>query len=608
MATMWGQMGSFMATIMVVYTIWEKFIPPPLRDHLHSYTRKLTSLFSPYIHITFPELEGERLKRSDIFSAIQTYLTATSSKEATRLKAESIKQSTTPILLSMDDNEQITDNFNGVKFWWTSKSVSSRTPSFSWYPVSDDRRYFKLTFHKKHREMVTTQYISHILKEGKEISSRNRQLKLYSNNPSNNWYGYKSTKWSNVTFEHPASFDTLALEPKLKEEIMKDLVKFKGGKNYYAKIGKAWKRGIEALLGETKMTPADVAENLMPKSVDEEVEACLERLIEALEMAKKKAEEEEAKKKTEEEEAKKKAEEEEAKKKTEEEEAKKKTEKEKEKENGEKSGEEVKENGQERKFYRDESLLESSYLLLLSMRIRKNAKLSPLLSATAAADIGAANSVSFHDTFHTHLCQLNQSPWDVIPFASHSILQFEGEDDSFTGNGSLDDSIGAVESVASMMDAEDQKPLMEMEDMVVHDNEAKALLDERRIAEGTTSFCQKFDGKDGHCKSEAKQGQSFSAAAAAASASAAGARRAKARAAKKVSYSSSSNPYEFYYYSGFGPSWGKRRGDRNGEGNDKMDKQEFNYEDDDEEEDANGDSGKKRMRKPVKARSLKSLM
>ncbi|KAK8644273.1 hypothetical protein V6N13_123584 [Hibiscus sabdariffa] len=49
---------------------------------------------------------------------------------------------------------------------------------------------------------------------------------------------------------------------------------------------------IGTLLGETKMTPADVAENLMPKSDNDQVETCLKRLIEALNEAKKKAEDE----------------------------------------------------------------------------------------------------------------------------------------------------------------------------------------------------------------------------------------------------------------------------------------------------------------------------
>ena len=72
---------------------------------------------------------------------------------------------------------------------------------------------------------------------------RNRQRKLYTNNPTQNWGGYKSGKWSHVAFEHPSTFDTLAMDSKKKEEIMNDLTKFSQGKEYYKKIGKAWKRG-----------------------------------------------------------------------------------------------------------------------------------------------------------------------------------------------------------------------------------------------------------------------------------------------------------------------------------------------------------------------------
>ncbi|KAG2679091.1 hypothetical protein I3843_11G035100 [Carya illinoinensis] len=54
---------------------------------------------------------------------------------------------------------------------------------------------------------------------------------------------------------------------------------------------------IQRLMGETNITPADVAENLMPKSSSDDADKCLSKLIEALEEAKKKA----AKKKDEEE-------------------------------------------------------------------------------------------------------------------------------------------------------------------------------------------------------------------------------------------------------------------------------------------------------------------
>ncbi|XP_027358334.1 AAA-ATPase ASD, mitochondrial-like [Abrus precatorius] len=246
MRELWAQMGSLMATVVFVYTIFERFFPPHFRDRFQAYTQKLTNHFNPYVQITFPEFSGERLKKSEAYTAIQTYLSANSSQRAKRLKAEVVKDSQTPLVLSMDDNEEITDEFKGVKVWWSANKSSTNTQRynpFSYYAPPDEKRFYKLTFHKSFRDLITMSYIKHVLEEGKELEMRNRQLKLYTNNPSSGWYGYKQSKWSHIVFEHPATFETLAMEQKKKEEILKDLVKFKKGKEYYAKIGKAWKRG-----------------------------------------------------------------------------------------------------------------------------------------------------------------------------------------------------------------------------------------------------------------------------------------------------------------------------------------------------------------------------
>lgn len=175
--------------------------------------------------------------------------------------------------------------------------------------------------------------------------------------------------------------------------------------------------------------------------------------------------------------------------------------------------------------------------------------------------------------------------------------------------------------------------------------------------------CQKKDGKGWQCKKEAEEGQSFcehhislirtynnnsittnftsqNDVSSKKPQTSAGARRTRATTSR-TKKGSSSNPNEFYYYSGFGPLWGRRRGERGvcGDGNKSeaakdddddnentvssentqstqstpqsfsspMDNEEFDYVDDDDDE-VSGDSGRKRMRKPVKARSLKSLM
>jgi SpoVK/Ycf46/Vps4 family AAA+-type ATPase len=46
-----------------------------------------------------------------------------------------------------------------------------------------------------------------------------------------------------VVFEHPKTFATLAMDPAGKKEVMDDLDAFRNGRDYYARVGKAWKRG-----------------------------------------------------------------------------------------------------------------------------------------------------------------------------------------------------------------------------------------------------------------------------------------------------------------------------------------------------------------------------
>ncbi|KAL5062313.1 hypothetical protein RYX36_024050, partial [Vicia faba] len=83
------------------------------------------------------------------------------------------------------------------------------------------------------------------------------------------------------------------------------------------------------------------------------------------------------------------------------------------------------------------------------MRIRKNAKLSPLLHTCSSSLL--KNGSFPVETFQTHVCQLNQSPWDVIPFHSNNSIQFEDEDTFKTE----DFHRAFDESVESMMDTQD---------------------------------------------------------------------------------------------------------------------------------------------------------
>jgi SpoVK/Ycf46/Vps4 family AAA+-type ATPase len=102
-------------------------------------------------------------------------------------------------------------------------------------------RFYILTFHKRDRKLIENDYLMHILAKGRSTMAQNRQRRLFTNNPSSS--ERSRGVWSHVAFEHPATFDTLAMDPERKKEIIDDLVAFGEGKEYYKRIGKPWKRG-----------------------------------------------------------------------------------------------------------------------------------------------------------------------------------------------------------------------------------------------------------------------------------------------------------------------------------------------------------------------------
>ncbi|XP_059442741.1 AAA-ATPase At3g28580-like [Corylus avellana] len=238
---MWANMGSTIATFMFVWAIIRQYCPSVLSRSFEKYTHRLMGYFYPYIRVSFHEFRGDRLRSSEAYAAVEAYLSANSSKNAKRLKAEMGKD-TSSLTLSMDEYERVTDEFEGAKVWWVSTKIVSQSRSMSYYP-EPEKRIYTITFHKKHRELITKSYLEHVLSKGKEIRVRNRQRKLYTNTYDHKLSSHKQTMWSHIVFEHPATFESMAMEPEKKREIVEDLLTFSKSKDFYAKIGKAWKRG-----------------------------------------------------------------------------------------------------------------------------------------------------------------------------------------------------------------------------------------------------------------------------------------------------------------------------------------------------------------------------
>ncbi|KAJ1691893.1 hypothetical protein LUZ63_016048 [Rhynchospora breviuscula] len=241
MAESWAGLGSAIASFLFLYAVVKDHIPFQLRQYFANFFHKVISFANPYQQIIIHEYNGDYMHRDKLYAATQAYLSAACSFRARKLKAELGQESDKPSV-TFDNYEEVTDTFRGVTVWWYASMTLPNSKTISFYSEGE-RKYYLLTFHKCHRKLVEGEYLDHILREGRDVMTRRRQRKLFTNSPSRNWYGYKSSAWSHVAFEHPATFDTLAMDPKKKEEIIDDLVTFREGKEYYKKIGKAWKRG-----------------------------------------------------------------------------------------------------------------------------------------------------------------------------------------------------------------------------------------------------------------------------------------------------------------------------------------------------------------------------
>lgn len=74
-----------------------------------------------------------------------------------------------------------------------------------------------------------------------EFERVSRDRRLFTNNTTGS--GSFESGWVSVPFRHPSTFETLALEPELKKQIKNDLTAFADGREFYKRVGRAWKRG-----------------------------------------------------------------------------------------------------------------------------------------------------------------------------------------------------------------------------------------------------------------------------------------------------------------------------------------------------------------------------
>ncbi|CAN4109879.1 unnamed protein product [Withania somnifera] len=241
--TVLSTVGSVAATAMLVRAIAHDYIPPELREYLFFGLRKMFTKFSNQLTMVIDEFDG--LVNNEIYEAAAIYLGNKLPPNIRRLKISKPEKEKN-FNVAMESNEEVTDVYNRQTFNWI--WLCRRTESEHFYNPRDmnstmksEIRSFELTFHKKNKDLVLNSYLPHIIKEAKLQKHENKTIKIHTVDYENMYNLHDM--WKPVNLDHPATFETIAMESDQKDMILKDLERFVKRKEYYREVGKAWKRG-----------------------------------------------------------------------------------------------------------------------------------------------------------------------------------------------------------------------------------------------------------------------------------------------------------------------------------------------------------------------------
>ncbi|KQJ98547.1 AAA-ATPase At3g28610 [Brachypodium distachyon] len=219
------------------------------RLQLHRRVRRLLPFLDPFVTVDIAARRDNyaysssagQIKSSDAYTEVLAYLSSVSSRDARQLRAEGAVEGD-GFVFSLREGQEVADVFNGVTMWWSSATAAA-APGLHFHGSPHGPPCCRLTFHERHRSLVVDQYLPHVRRRGQEVLFGNRRRRLYTNRNGLNYGSRTNEVWSYIDFDHPTTFDTLAMDPAKKRAIMDDLDDFRNNGDYYHRIGKAWKRG-----------------------------------------------------------------------------------------------------------------------------------------------------------------------------------------------------------------------------------------------------------------------------------------------------------------------------------------------------------------------------
>ncbi|KAK9052536.1 hypothetical protein SSX86_029165 [Deinandra increscens subsp. villosa] len=237
--------ASISTSIMLFRTMFNQLFPRELRRYAVDAVRFYWKPKSSKLTLVFDDKDG--LTPNHMFDAAEAFLCTRINPDSDRLRiTKSVKE--THINIKFAESDEIVDSFDGIPVTWryVRQQPQHRTgdgdggKSISGGVFSPERKYIELKFDKRYKEIIISSYLPSIVKTSQELENKKKIVKLlnlqsYGGGPG----GHKES----VNLDHPSTFDTLAMDPIVKKAIIDDLDLFVKRREFYKKVGKAWKRG-----------------------------------------------------------------------------------------------------------------------------------------------------------------------------------------------------------------------------------------------------------------------------------------------------------------------------------------------------------------------------
>ncbi|PIA55827.1 hypothetical protein AQUCO_00700268v1 [Aquilegia coerulea] len=174
--------------------------------------------------------DKDSYNHNELFVASQLFLGTKITPVIGRIRVEKVPKQKR-LALTIDNGQEIEDVFEETKVKWN--LIPAKTDERG---HTTENQHIELIFDRKDKEKVLNSYLMYVLNIAKTMQEQDKVAKLHT-------VDCQRASWKQIILEHPATFDTLAMDHKLKREILEDLERFLKRREFYKRVGKAWKRG-----------------------------------------------------------------------------------------------------------------------------------------------------------------------------------------------------------------------------------------------------------------------------------------------------------------------------------------------------------------------------